>query len=230
MWDLWNQNLAPKQVVEGHYVLCWAAKWYKDDVMHFESIQKQSPEKMLKKMHKLLDEADVVVHYYGSRFDIPMLNAAFAKVGLMPPSPYKQVDLKKVVSDNFKFPSSKLEYVAKTLGLGEKISTTFDLWKGVMAGDKSSWIKMERYNRQDTRLLERLYNKLMPWIKNHPNHGAFQEKKDVCPNCGSKHIQKRGVAVAKLHSYQRYQCSSCSTWFRSNKAINNKRVERYVSV
>lgn len=230
MWKLWDESIGPKQLIESHRVVCWAAKWYGKNEMIFKSEYKDGRKNMLKAMHKLMSEADMVVHYYGSKFDVPMLNAEFVREGFAPPAPYKQVDLKQVVSNNFKFPSSKLEYVAKALGLGEKISTTFELWLGVLENDKASWQKMELYNKQDTRLLERLYNKLMPWIKNHPNHGAYQEDKEVCPNCGSKHVHKRGTVVARLLSYTRYQCQSCDSWFRSNKPIDGKKKHRYVAI
>jgi predicted RNA-binding Zn-ribbon protein involved in translation (DUF1610 family) len=232
VWGLYNQNVAPSQVVTGHKLLCFAAKWYGDSKIQFDSMQKSTLKQMLRKIHRLLDEADVVVHYYGTKFDIPMLNSEFIQAGMKPPSPYKQVDLKKVSSQMFRFPSNKLEYVAHAVQIGEKLreGITFDLWIDCMAGDDKAWKRMEAYNRRDTELLEKLYDKYKPWIKNHPNHGAYQNDKLVCPNCGSKHVHKRGTVVAKLHTYTRLQCQDCGTWFRSNQAVNNKKTERYIGV
>src|ERR1700675_110238 len=82
VWDLWNTTMYPKQVVSGHYVLCWAAKWHSEKGMLWDSVRNSSPKEMLKGMHKLLNEADVVVSYYGTRFDIPMLNSEFLKAGM----------------------------------------------------------------------------------------------------------------------------------------------------
>lgn len=230
VWQLFNQNLGPKQIVHGTYVLCWAAKWYGDKEVIFDSVHQSTENAMLKGIHKLLNEADVVVHFYGSKFDVPMLNSEFVKMGMKPPSPYKQVDLKKVCADQFRFPSNKLEYVSKALGLGEKIDTDFKLWTGCMNGDKESWEKMELYNRNDTILLEKLYDKLLPWIKNHPNHGSFQDNKEVCPNCGGHHYHRRGFAVANLLKYPRFQCQECGRWFRSNEAIPKEKTKKYVGV
>lgn len=231
VWQLWDQNIGPKQVVSGTYVLCWAAKWYGEDDIMFDSIHQSKEREMLKGIHNLLDEADVVVHFYGSAFDIPMLNSEFVKHGMKPPSPYKQVDLKKICSDRFRFPSNKLEYVVKTLKVGEKIDTDFKLWTGCLKGDEKSWELMEKYNKNDTILLEGVYDKLMPWIKNHPNHGAFGDNKEVCTNCGGNHLHRRGVAIAHLLKYPRFQCQDCGTWFRSNLAIpNKKKIKRFVSV
>ena len=50
------------------------------------------------------------------------------------------------------------------------------------------------YNVQDVRLLERLFHKLRPWIKNMPNHGLHNpDDAEVCPKCGSDTYQRRGM-------------------------------------
>ena len=86
---------------------------------------------------------------------------------------------------------------------------------------------MEKYNKQDVVLLEKLYVKLLPWITAHPNVGAFQEDKAVCPHCGGIDYQKRGLATAALMQYQRYRCNDCGTWFRSTTSVTEK-SERFV--
>lgn len=235
VWQLFDQNIGPKQLVHGTSVLSWAAKWYGEDHIMFDSVKRSSESRMLWRMHRLLDQADVVVHFYGSKFDIPMLNSQFVKRRWAPPAPYKQVDLKKICSEQFRFPSNKLEYVAKELGCGEKLDygvDAFTLWRRCMAGDKAAWEIMRKYNIQDVVLLEKLYDKLMPWIKNHPNHGSYnKDNKEVCTNCGGTHYQRRGTTIAKLLKYARFQCQDCGTWFRSNIAIPNlKRVKRLVSI
>jgi DNA polymerase III epsilon subunit-like protein len=84
---------------------------------------------MLKKIHSLLDECDAVIHYNGTRFDIPTLNKEFLEAGMPPPSPYHQIDLLKTSRKEFRFPSNKLDYVARALGLGQKTKHEgFELW------------------------------------------------------------------------------------------------------
>lgn len=190
--------------------------------------------KMLKGIHKLLDEADVVVHQNGERFDIPMLNTEFVKRGMKPPAPFKQVDLKKTSKQQFRFPSNKLEYIAPALGVGHKIkqNITFELWLDCLKGDDLAWARMKRYNLMDVRLAERVYKKYLPWIKNHPHYGSYGNNAEVCPNCGGSHVQRRGYTVANLKRYPRFQCQSerCGKWFRSNLAIPNRKVPRYVGI
>lgn len=233
-WGLYNQFVSPSQVIEGHSVLCWAAKWLGDARMMYDSVFNSSPKQMIKRIHKLLDHADVVVHQNGESFDIPMLNTEFVKMGMMPPSPFKQVDLKRVSRKKFRFPSSKLEYLATALDLGEKLKddVRFELWIKCMAKDPKAWAIMEKYNKQDVVLAERLYLKYLPWIKNHPHYGSYGADPEVCPNCGGKHVQRRGYAVASLKRYPRFQCQNpkCGRWFRSNIAVPNEKIPRYIGI
>lgn len=224
VWGLFQQNVAITQIKDTSKVLCYSYKWYGDKNVVWARGEN------LETIHKRLDEADVVVHYYGKRFDIPVLNRAFVKAGMPPPSPIKQIDLKEVVKNNFKFASNKLDHVAQELGLGKKEDTDFQLWVDCMNDVPEAWEKMESYNIQDVLLLEKLYDRLMPWIKNHPNHGLYNGGQPVCPNCGKHHVQKRGFAFAQALKYQRYQCQSCGNWFRDKVALNLKEKPVYANI
>jgi DNA polymerase elongation subunit (family B) len=195
----------------------------------FDSVFKSTPKNMVKRIHKLLDEADVVIHYYGSRFDIPVLNKEIIMHGMTPPAPYKEIDLLKTVRSKFRFTSNKLDYVAQRLGLGKKHETDFKLWVDCMNKDPKAWKKMERYNRQDVKLLEKLYVKLLPWIKGHANHNLYG-KSLVCPNCGSSKMQKRGVATTATLRYTRYQCTGCGRWSRDGESQGPTPAEKYYPI
>ena len=222
VWGLWQQNVSINQLMESSYVLCYAAKWLGDDKIYFDSVQKSKPKKMLKGIHVLLDEADAVVHYNGTKFDIPTLNKEFILHRYNPPSPYKQIDLLRVVRSNFRFPSNKLDYVAQRLGLGKKHEHEgHDLWVKCMNGDRDAWKRMESYNIQDVVLLESLYGRLLSWIKHHPNHNLFSDSV-VCPSCSGTRLQKRGTAISSTGIYQRYQCKDCGTWSQATKSEKKK--------
>lgn len=216
-WGLWKQNIAINQIEEPGYTMCWAAKWVGDREMFFSSIPKDGKREMIEKAHAVLDEADVVIHYNGTRFDIPVLNQEFLFFDLGPPSPVVQIDLLNTARRRFKFPSNKLNYVAGALGLGSKVKHKgMELWRECMEGDLDSWAVMEKYNKQDVILLEKVYEKLLPWVPNHPNHALFVDKDvPVCPNCGSRHVQKRGLYYTKTLTYQRFHCQDCGAWSRA---------------
>jgi DNA polymerase elongation subunit (family B) len=228
VWGLFDQNISHDQVEESSYILCWAAKWYGKSRVYFESAEAQSSKAVLKPIHGLLDEADVVIHYNGTKFDIPTLNREFIKHGFTPPSPYKQLDLLRVVRKVFRFESNKLAAITKSLKLPGKVKNEgFQLWVDCMEGKREAWRLMEEYNRNDVAILEPLYERLLPWIDQHPNvavHGM------ACPRCESDRVQRRGVQVAISRTYTRYHCQSCGGWFRSNKSTASKRVEHGVNI
>jgi DNA polymerase elongation subunit (family B) len=214
---MWRENVSPKQLVDHSEMICYAAKWEDGSYITFDSIFKNSKEDMLKRLHALLDEADAVVHYNGKSFDIPIINTEFIEAGLLPPSPYHQIDLLRVVRKHFRFPHNKLDYIVKRLELGGKVEHTgFDLWLGCMQNKPKDWATMEKYNRQDVKILQSLYRKLLPWIDNHPNQALHIEELDrpVCTTCGSDKVIKKGTVTTKTGEYQRYRCKKCGSQLR----------------
>jgi DNA polymerase elongation subunit (family B) len=218
IWGLRDQYINPSHLLESSYVLCWAAKWYGKSEIMFNSVHKSNQEDMLKEIHDLLNQADTVVHYNGSRFDIPVLNKEFLLHDFKPCSSYKQIDLLRTMRKEFRFPSNKLDYIAQRLKLGKKTDHEgYTLWVKCMNGDPKSWKKMEQYNKQDVVLLEKVYKKVLPWIKNHPNHNLFEGK--GCSSCGSHRLTKQGFKHTTTGTYQRYQCQDCGSWSKDTKAL-----------
>jgi DNA polymerase elongation subunit (family B) len=222
VWGLWNQNIHISQIMDSSYVMCFAAKWVGEDEVFFDSVHQSKPKAMLKKIHKLLEEADAVIHWNGARFDIPTLNKEFIIHQMKPPATYKQIDLLLTSRSRFRFASNKLDYVAQALGIGKKHKHAgHELWVKCMAGDDEAWKNMETYNKQDVTLLEGVYEIFRPWIRNHPNVGLYNSDESVgCPVCGSSKLTRRGFSFTSVGKYQRYQCGSCGHWSRGRTAID----------
>ena len=233
VWGIWEQNVGINQIEENSHILCWAAKWVGEDKVYFDSVKKSDERAMLGRMHRLVEQADAVLHYNGQSFDMRILNREWLKHGFAPPAPAKQIDLMRVCKRHFRFTSNKLEYICQYLGLGAKVKHPgFEMWTGCMRGDREAWKMMETYNRQDVLLLEVLYNRLLPWISNHPSHGA-KDMVSCCPKCGSEDYQQRGYAMTMSHKYRRYKCKGCGGWFRGSRTVMPKLEageERFVNV
>jgi len=118
-FGLFQQNISINQIVEPSTVMCWAAKWLDKKKVYFSSIYDTTPSKMIKEIHKLVDEADAIITYNGKRFDMPILNKEFLLLGFDLPSPYKDIDLLNTARQNFKFASNKLDYISQELGIGK---------------------------------------------------------------------------------------------------------------
>lgn len=212
VWGLWGQNVGLNQLIKPGYTLCWAAKWHGEREVMFDSIL-SGHKTMVRRIHRLLSEADAVCHYNGTKFDIPTLNKEFLLQGLAPPVPAKQIDLLKTARSRFRLASNKLDFVAQALGEGRKTQHKgFELWLECMAKDRDAWATMEKYNKQDVVLLERVYDRLLPWIKGHPNLALDGH---VCPHCGGEDLIRRGYSRSQTRRYARLQCKTCGTWSQS---------------
>lgn len=237
VWGKYEQNVIDYE--REWYMLCFAYKWEGDKKTRFVSIKdfnefKKNPHNdyfVIQELHKLFEEADVIIAHNGDAFDIKKVNARFVFHRMLPPSPYKTVDTKKVAKRYFNFNSNKLDDLGKFLGVGRKVEHSgFDLWKGCAAGDGKSWKHMEKYNKQDVELLERVYNVLLPFMTNHPSHALFNTGVE-CPNCNSCNLQKRGTEPRKNHrAVQRYQCQDCGTWTQGKPFLTGNKTNNIISL
>jgi hypothetical protein len=219
VWGLWDQNIAINQIQSSTEVICWGARWLGTDKVMFKSVHHHGKEKMLDELHKVMDEADVLIGWNSAAFDSKHIKREFIENGYLPPSPWIELDLMRIVRSQFKFPSNKLDYVAQKLGVGAKVKHSgFQLWLDCMAGIPKAWKEMKEYQIQDVNLLIDLYEILLPWIKNHPNMALDEGKPDSCRNCGSQDISKWGYRYNATTKLQRYKCSSCGAYVHG-KAI-----------
>lgn len=221
VWRLWDENIPLARLIEASEVLCFAAKWYGSKNVEFYSQFEHGREEMVKQAHRLLSEADIVVHFNGKRFDVPHLNREFLLGELPPPASFRQVDLFLTVRSRFKFVSNKLDHVASQLGLGEKLHehVDFDLWKRCMDNDASAWKIMEKYNKQDVLLTEKVFDKIREWLGAEYHFGLYSDVEHCCPYCGGLSLTKEGYYYTGASAFQRFSCDNCNGWSRTSKAV-----------
>jgi hypothetical protein len=218
-FGLYDQNFGINQIKQPGSVFCFAAKWLGEKDVMFFSDHEHGHAEMIRQAHRLLSEADIVVGFNSDSFDLKKLNWEFELARLGKPRPYRTVDLLKVARSQFgQGPASKkLDYLVQQLGLGAKTHHQgMPLWIACMNGSEVAWRKMRRYNEQDIRITERLYNRWLPWIPNHPNMALYLGVDGGCPNCGGKSFRKDGVATTAQTQYAQSQCKKCGAWVRNN--------------
>lgn len=225
VWGKYQQDVI--DFVDHWYILSFAYKWFNereavkvlaldDDPLYKPGIKDSG---LILPLWELLDKADVVVAHNGQAFDASRINTRFLQYKMGPPSPYKIVDTLKTAR-KFSFNSNKLDDLGRDTAEGRKEHHFgFPTWLGCARGDKAAWKMLKKYNKKDVELLERVYRRLLPWIDDHPNIGAFNGDAHVCPNCGSKKVHCRGYAYNKTTQYQRYFCTNCSGWSRGTKNL-----------
>jgi len=221
VWRIFQENIGIPQIIEATEVLCFAAKWYGTKNVEFFSQHRHGQDQMVEEAYRLIDEADIIVHYNGKRFDMPHLSREFLLAGKTPPSPVRQIDLLQVIRQRFKFTSNKLDFVSKELGIGEKVhdKVTHELWKRCMDGDDLAWKTMEKYNKQDVRLTEKVFDRIRPWLGNLAHVGLYTGVEHCCNICGSENLQKRGFKYSGQSVYQQYVCNDCGAWSQGAKRV-----------
>jgi hypothetical protein len=202
------------------FMLSFAWQWADEKKVHVKALcdypgyakNKTDDSPLIKDLWKLFDEADVLIAHNGDRFDRRKSNSRFLGCGLPPPSPYKTVDTLKVARRQFMQGSNSLQSLGTFLGLGGKLPTTgWHTWRGCIDGDPKAWGTIKRYNKRDVSLLRSVYERLLPWIPNHPDMRVYTGKAS-CRNCGSHHLQMRGEDRTLTTVKQRYKCNNCRHW------------------
>lgn len=209
VWRTFKENIGYEQVLEPGGMICFAAKWVGDPDIVFYSEWGNGRAEMIRAAHALLSEADAVITYNGDKFDLPKLQGEFILDGLPPNPPITSIDVLKTVR-KLGFLINRLAFIGPLLRVGQKVKHEgFELWAKVLAGDDKARLRMEKYNIQDVVLLEKLYQKVKPYIKNHPHLG---DEARECGACGSNHVQSRGFRRTKHFKIQRLQCQKCGSW------------------
>lgn len=213
-WILRQPNLSHENILQESLLLTAAWKWHGTQEVYSAAINPKRPknDKMLiSTLYKTLLEADVLVAHNGDKFDLRKFNARAIYHGLKPLPKIPTIDTLKVARRIFSFNSNRLDYLGKFLCGEGKIKTEYDLWLKVMKGDEKALALMVKYNRGDVVVLEKVYDRLRPYIKNHPNIALYQDE-IVCPNCGSKALNRRGFKYQATTRRQQFQCCSCGAW------------------
>jgi len=210
VWQPWQENITPEKIKEHGGLLCVGAKWLGEKEVHLFSEWEHGHKGMLEKIHEMISYADAVVTYNGDKFDNKKLEGEFLLNDLPPPPVVTSIDCLKAVK-KFGFFMNRLAFIGPFLGLGAKIEHEgMALWIKVMDGDESAQKRMTKYCIQDVKLLEKLYLKIRPYIRNHPHMGKVGAHE--CGACGSTHVQSRGTRRTRAYKIQRLQCQTCGSW------------------
>jgi len=234
-WNVWNANIAPVNIINDWTMLSFSYKWLGDkDVHNFILTPKEAKNRDDKQMvidiHKLFNEADIIIGYNSIKFDEKKMNSKFLEFGLAKPSPYQSIDLYRTVKKNFANTYNKMDWTNKILGLDRKLEHTgMKLWMDCHAGNKEALDIMAEYNDVDVLITEQLYFAIRGWIKGHPNMALFQEtSNNVCHKCGSHDIvlskEKHRTAAS---TFDLYECNSCGGYSRAKSRSHTTELRPY---
>lgn len=201
-------------------VVC--AKWYDQaDIERYAEWDRGGRHRMLKAVHRLLREADIVVGHNIDNADIPWLKGDLYvprlghpyRPNFKPLPPFKTVDTLKILRTQFKsgMPFKSLDAVCKIVGIPSK-TDHYDrhAMERAVNGSKEDQERLVEYCAGDVIATQYLYDWERPHIKNHP--ALFvdgQSRLDTCRACGyeTKPIAKR--YAADVFTYTMQACGAC---------------------
>jgi DNA polymerase elongation subunit (family B) len=216
-FSLWPKYIPIEDVIDDWRILCISYSINNEEPIELKGTERS----ILRKISKVINNADMVLHHNGTKFDMKRINTRLLIYGLPPVKYFKAgeiIDTLKVAKKEFNFSSNKLDFIATALGVDNKLPTNKQLWIDATNGCKDALNRMSTYCAQDVKVLWDVYKRLRPHATNHPNMGHYSEI-PVCPNCGSEHIQKRGFTTTRVSKKQRYQCMDCGAWSEGKTAI-----------
>ena len=125
-----------------------------------------SDKEMIKDLVKCLDSYDLVLTWYGSRFDIPFTNTRALKWGIKTLDKNFRRDLCLCARGFGKLRNNRLATWDKYLhgGKTDKTFLDFDVWIQAMRGDKKSLQYIVTHCEADVLVTEKVYKKVMPLL------------------------------------------------------------------
>jgi len=214
-WEAgYKKNIDYSNIIKERAIICICYKWEDSKEVGFLTWDsKQCDKKMLQKFIGVANTADELVGHNGDKFDLAWIRTRclFHRIDMFPT--YTTIDTLKVSRNKFRFNSNKLDYIAKYLGMGEKIKTEFALWKAIVLNkDKDAMTKMVKYCQQDVKLLENVYKELSLHISPKTHYGViFGGDRSCCPECGSEDLVRAGLRYSATGVKKvQVKCKTCN--------------------
>jgi hypothetical protein len=222
---IYDNRFKWQELVRPFSLLGAAWKRVGDDKLYCVSVSSKNPyndEEVVRKLHSVLSDADILIGHNSDKFDYKKFNARAIYYNLPPIAPKQSIDTLKVAKKHFGFEFNSLGYLASYLGI--ELKDESPNWDKITSGCAIELANMREYNKQDVISGEMLYLKLRAWMDNHPNVSLYTPIKDIegkkllsCKACNSMNYRKYGFHYHKASKTQRYQCLDCKTIFSGEK-------------
>lgn len=202
-------------IIQERAIICISYKWEGDSKTHTIKWKNGDDKQLVKDFMAIILTADEVVGHNGDRFDLKWFRTRCIYHGIKSLPEFKSIDTLKISRNKFKFNSNRLDYIAQFLGFGGKISTDFNLWKRVLAGEAKALVEMCTYCENDVIILEKVYKKLEGYTPKKTHVGvAVGNDKCSCPTCGSTKTVSDGNYVSSAGTIKKkMNCKVCNSYF-----------------
>jgi DNA polymerase elongation subunit (family B) len=168
---------------------------------------------LLQEIRDIMVEADIIVSFYGKKFDIKHIDARLDHHGLRALPPFKghHLDLHELAKRRYKLSFKRLDNLADFLRCGTKKlkHEGFSLWDKSWNLDKKAQKTMSAYCAQDVEVLAKVYDKMQSIITFPITQKKSELPAEKCEHCGSKHFVKNGTRRSATGVVQMRFCGNC---------------------
>lgn len=225
------------KLVDRQYLMSFAYQWVGENKISslclndYDGDTLRNDAALVKELHKVMSEADILLGQNSDNFDVKMANYFFIKNGLEPIPPTKYIDTKKIAKRYFRFVNNKLDNLGEELGVGGKTKITqADIWHDCFVlNDRKAWKLMKKYNENDVRVTTEIYLKMRGFMRNHPNLARISGEFDACPACGGYNYRVRAYRYTAVSRYHQYSCNDCNTYFSDRIAMTGDKPNYVVA-
>lgn len=220
-------NLGYENILEERAIICVSYKWAHEDKVYTITWDKGDDKQLLTKFMSIINSAHEVIGHNSDNYDIKWLRTRclYHNIPMFPD--YVSTDTLKLSRSKFRFNSNRLDYLGQYFGFGGKLDTGgLKLWKAIVEyNDKESLKKMVEYCEQDVLLLEKVFNKLNPYVGSKTHVGVIlYDNKAACPNCGSTHSHSKGYVIMASGTKKMIRhCQGCGKMYRISPKLLEKK-------
>lgn len=232
-YGLREQYHSPESILQDWYIICAKWKWnggkriygtsVLDDMKRFKK-DNTNDYVVIKALHELMSDVDIVVGHNIHRFDWKMFYTRVMFHRLPPLKMPQFICTLKETKKISRHSSHSLKHLARYYKLtSQKIEHSRGMGIKILKGDIKATQECVDYCGGDIATTEEYYEFIKPYMIGHPNLNLWRaDGIECCVKCGDTDIQKRGFRTTVSGKFQSYQCQGCGSWMQGTRSI--KRV------
>lgn len=208
------------------FILCVSYKWWNEDKVTTLSLpdfpifqrKRTSDHDLLRALHKVIVQADIVVTYNGSDESKWSLDWPYVRTRMLLHPRLRRlkmplvshIDLLPWARTKLRLHRNSLETVARSLRLKhQKKALDPAIWVLAMSGDLKAHRQVAKHCEADVLTTEDLLNLVGPHMIRFPRVHPYGS----CAFCGSERLNSRGYRITANRTKQRkLQCQDCGKW------------------
>lgn len=227
-------NISDK--IQGQFMLSAAWRWWGEEEITMVSVlddkrrfrrDHSDDYHVVKELHKVFSEADIVVGHHVDGFDTKHL-AFLSYIHDLPPLPtVHSIDTLKQARRRFKNDSLSMDEITKRRSLTHKtdVPNKNKVWNDATSGCPIAIQTIADYNIEDIHVQTEMFEDMLPWMASIPSLHLAEGRDNVnrvCQACGeTEDLNWNGYSYNKTRTtkYRRFRCKSCGKE-GTDKSIN----------